>query len=151
MDQKNQIKLNLMKLKEELTNLKWSENHKDDDFNHISSNIASELMEDSEYFDKVSRTLNLWNTHFEVIDEFAFHSKGIKKIILPKRIVVIAKYSFANNMIQELDLREYKNLEVLEDYSFFYNNITSFQNAPNILLYTKKALHENPVIKEFKN
>ncbi|BAC43818.1 hypothetical protein D8X55_00460 [Malacoplasma penetrans] len=151
MDQKNQTKLNLLKLKEELTNLKWSENHKYDDFNHISSAKALELLEDSEYFYKDTKTLDLWDTHYEVIDEFAFHSKGIEKVILPKRIVVIAKYSFANNMIKELDLTNYKNLEVIEDYSFFYNRITNFQNAPNILLFTKKALHKNPVTEQFKN
>lgn len=148
---KEEIKLEIRRAKEEVINLKWSGDLKNDDFKHINYMLAIKILLNPKYFDESTGILDLSKTKYQVIDEFIFHSKNIKKVILPKSIVVIGKYSFANNEIEELDFSKNTNLEIIEDYSFAYNNINKFKNAPNILLYTKKAMFENPITKTFKN
>ncbi|MDE7099810.1 MAG: leucine-rich repeat domain-containing protein, partial [Malacoplasma sp.] len=120
-------------------------------FYHLNQNKAEKILKNPKYFNEELKILDLSKTKYQVIDEFVFHSTNIKEIKLPKSLIIIAKYSFANNDIEVLDLSENKNLEIVEDYSFMHNNIKTFKKAPNIFLYTKKCLAYNPISISFKN
>lgn len=148
---KEEIKLEIRKEKENVTNLKWSSDQRQDDYKHLNKSRANKMLTDPKYFNVTTRTLDLSKTRYQVIDEFIFNSENIKKIIFPKSLIILGKYCFANNDIEEIDLSKNTNLEIIEDFAFAYNNITHFKNAPNILLYTNKALYKNPVTKTFKN
>ena len=147
---KEEIKKELDSLKEKKQNLKWS-TFKSDDFYHLDQKKAEKILKNPKYFNEELKLLDLSKTKYQVIDEFVFHSTNIKEIKLPKSLVIIAKYSFANNNIEVLDLSENKNLEIIEDYSFAHNNIKTFKKSPNIFLYTKKCLINNPISISFKN
>lgn len=148
---KEEIKKELDFLKKENKNLKWLQSANNDDLNHLNWKKAEKILKNPKYFDKKLGILDLSKTKYQVIDEFTFHSLNIKEVKFPKSLIIIAKYSFANNNIESLNLSENKNLEIIEDYSFAYNNIKTFIKSPNIFLYTKKCLLNNPISISFKN
>ena len=110
------------------------------------------MVNDPKYFDSKTRILNLSETHFEVIDEFCFHSLDIKEVIFPLNLVIIAKYAFANNDLEKVNLTKSNKLEIIEDYSFAYNKINDFEFSNSVIVLTNKALFANPCYNnKFKN
>lgn len=151
MSSKN-VKENIKKIMNSKKILRWTKLANLDQYHHLTINKAIELVNDPKYFDSKTRILNLSETHFEVIDEFCFHSLDIKEVIFPLNLVIIAKYAFANNDLEKVNLTKSNKLEIIEDYSFAYNKINDFEFSNSVIVLTNKALFANPCYNnKFKN